>query len=153
MDKIAQIDKALIEDALALEFIFRYAGLEAHARAVRIALEDAKNDIIVEQNYGTKNIYEGLESAININRSIEANISEKLTNKDIVDILNEHIKDINNIKNIEEAPRFVQSNNTPILQTLSSLIKHIKPQDPYSLIDVETDNLLKQLQHYTGGIR
>ena len=152
MYKTAKINDMLIEDALALENLFRSAGLETHARAIRIALENAKDDVIQEQNYGTDTIYKGLESAVNIHRSVSANLSEKLTNKNIVDILNNHISDIDNIKDIEKAPKFVRANNLPILQVLSSLIEHIKPQDPDQIIDKNTTLLLKQLQHFTGGV-
>ena len=152
MDDTAKINDVLVEDALALEYLFRQAGLEAHARAIRIALEDAKDDVIREQNYGTDTIYRGLESATKIHRAISAELLDELTNNNIIDILDEHIEDIENIKDLEYAPKFVQSNNIPILQTLASLIKHIKPQDPDQKIDKKSTRLLTQLKQITGGL-
>ena len=148
MDKISNI---LVDDALALEKLFREQGLEVHARAIRIALEEAKTDIIQEQFYGTENIYKGIDSAIQLHRTISAQSLEDISNDDIINILEEHIEDINNLKNIEKAPKFVQANNIPILQTLASLITHIKPQNPANKIDEETAQLVRQLLYFTGG--
>jgi len=144
MDKIPQIDEIMVEDMLALENLFRNAGLEMHSRAIRLALEQAKTDIIDEQRYGTENIKSSFDSINNIRKSIEY-ISEDITNKEIVDILDNHIDDINNIKNIEYAPKFVLANNISALKTLTSLIEHIKTQGPANNIDGITLSLLRNI--------
>lgn len=152
MNKNFKINDTLNEDALALESLFRSAGLEAHARAVRIALEEAKNDIILEKYCGTDHIYKIFNSAINLNKTITASLkSDNLTNKKMIDLLDNHLEDINNIQDIKSAPKFVKSNNIPILQTVASLIQHIKTQDPDTVIDNKTRKILQILKKFTGG--
>jgi len=151
MDKTAKINNQLVEDALALETTFREAGLEEHARAIRIALQEAQEDIIKEQNYGTNTILNGIKSAANLYRSINAYISDESKNNDIINVLDHHIEDIDNIRNIEYAPKFVLSNNIPILQSLSSLISNLKTQSPYDKINNETKKLIAKLQNSIRG--
>lgn len=147
-----KINDFLVEDALALEYLFREAGLEAHSRAIRIALQDAQEDAIRECNYGTDTVFNGIQSAINIYKTVTSEMSdEKITNSDIIDMLDNNMEDINNITNLDFAPKFVKANNMPILQVLSSLIQHIKTQDPDMPIDDDTKSLLHQLQQVTGG--
>lgn len=146
-----RINQTLVEDVLELENIFRSAGMEEHARAIRIALENAEEDIIQEKKYGTDNIIDGINSAANLYRSIKANITRKSTNDDLIGLLNDHIDDINNIRNIEDAPKFVKSNNTPIIKSLSSLITHLKNQNPEDKINKNTIHLIRNLKHAICG--
>lgn len=149
---MTNINSTLIEDALAIEKVFRSAGLEDHANAMRVILEEANQDFIREQMYGTENIYKGIEAAININRTITAQMANNLNNNDIINILDHHIEDINLIKDLDYAPKFVKSNNAPILHSLASLISYLKEQDPEDSINNKTKKLLCQLQDSIGGI-
>lgn len=144
MNKIPKIEDNIVEDVLALECLFRNAGLELHSRAIRMALEQAQTDIIDEQKYGTNNIKKVFNSINNI-RNTFYNIKDNITNKDVIDILENLIDDINNIKNIENAPQFVVSHSNHILKILNILVKYIKTQSPANNIDQKTKSLLNSL--------
>jgi len=150
MNKIAKINNDLVNDILSLETIFRNAGLEEHAIAVRIALKNAEEDIIKEQNYGTDTIYNGLDSITNINRSINNLLNEEDASiNDLIKLLNDHIDDLNNIEDLDYSPSFVKKNNIPIIDMIHSMIKYIKNKDPNNKIDEVIKEYLKKLKSLT----
>lgn len=151
MDKIAKINDDLVNGILNLETIFRNAGLEEHAIAIRIALKNAEEDIVKEQNYGTDTIYEGLNSIKNINKSISNLLDEEDASiNDLINLLNNHIDDLNNIENLDYSPSFVKRNNIPIIKIIRSIIEYIKDEDPSQVLDKIVKEYLEKLKSLTG---
>lgn len=145
-----RIDDKLIEDVCAIEKLFKDAGLDLHALAIKIALNDAIDDAMHENFYGTAKIKENIRAANNIYQSFSEDYS-KFTNNKIIDILNSHMEDISMIQDVNNAPKFVKASSGRVLEALQNLISHIKPQNPGLKIDKTTIELIEKLKETAGG--
>ena len=144
------IDKDLIEDALALEILFRESGLNDHAKAVRIALNQAGNDIIQEVEYGVQKSFSVIKSASNIGRKIV--LSECKTNKDVINFLSDQIEDIENISDFEKGPSFIVSSIRPIMDKIAEITNQAQDKNIEQNIDDKTKNLLTEIKKCVGDL-
>lgn len=152
MDSTPQLDEKLVEDALALEYVFIQAGLDVHARAVRLALEQAKNDIITEKYYGTDNVNNFIRTSAKISDTIADNTVDTMKNADVIDLLEAITDDVAIVANVNEAPKFIKSSADSLMTKISRLINHLKPQDPEATIDKKTRLALRDLSISQGGL-
>ncbi len=148
---MSYIDQDLIEDALALEFLFRKAGLHEHAKAVRLALHQAENDIIQEAQYGgAAKTFSVLKSASDIGKKIVLNDCK--TNKDVINFFSENIDDVENISDFKKGPSFIVSSIRPIMDKIAEITNHVKDKNIEQNIDDKTKNLLIEIKKCVGDI-
>ena len=152
MPTLQQIDPQLVSDVLALENSLREAGLEVHARAVKIALAKAQEDVILEQFYGPDNIINFFKSAENLNEVVNQIIeNEQSTNNDMINLLDEHSNDVDNLFKAEKAPSFIKMSSIKIAENLSNLVESLKNKNPDDELDKESLSELIEIAKYTGG--
>lgn len=147
---MSYIDKDLIEDALALEFLFIKSGLYDHAKAIRIALKQAENDIIQEVEYGVEKSFSIIKSASNIGKKIALNDCK--TNKDVINFFADNIEDIEKISGFEKGPSFINSSIKPIMDKIAEIINYIRDKNVEQNIDDKTKNLLITIKKITGDL-